>query len=129
MTPETSTNDALPSELSSIVRATDEERQVLLRRAFLIRHGETEWSLSGQHRDDRHPVDGERAERSRQLEPLLKGATFSLVLASPLRRARDLRDSRGSGGAQAEVAANLIQWSYGEYRGLTSKRIQARAPG
>jgi fructose-bisphosphate aldolase class I len=49
MTSKTLRNDTPPSELSSLIRATDEEKQVLLRRAFLIRHGETEWSLSGQH--------------------------------------------------------------------------------
>ena len=47
MTSDTAKNGAPPSELSSIVRATDEEKQVLLHRAFLIRHGETAWSLTG----------------------------------------------------------------------------------
>ena len=129
MTSKTLRNDTPPSELSSLVRATDEETQVLLRRAFLIRHGETEWSLSGQHTGTTDiPLTENGRNVARQLEPLLKRATFSLVLTSPLRRARETCELGGL-GAQAEVDANLIEWSYGEYEGLTPKQIHARAPG
>ena len=126
MTSEKSTSSAPPSELSSVVRATDEEKEVLLRRAFLIRHGETEWSLSGQHTGTTDiPLTGNVA---RQLEPLLKRATFSLVLTSPLHRARETCELAGL-GAQAEVDDNLIEWSYGEYEGLTPKQIHTKSPG
>jgi broad specificity phosphatase PhoE len=129
MTSETLKNGTPPSELSSIIRATDEEKQVLLRRAFLIRHGETEWSLSGQHTGTTDiPLTENGRNVARQLEPLLKRATFSLVLTSPLYRARETCELGGL-GAQAEVDANLIEWSYGEYEGLTPKQIHARAPG
>ena len=84
---------------------------MLLRRAFLIRHGETEWSLSGQHTGTTDiPLTENGRNVARQLEPLLKGATFSLVLTSPLHRAREICELAGP-GAQAEVDANLIEWS------------------
>jgi Histidine phosphatase superfamily (branch 1) len=128
MTAKTLKNGTPLSELSSIVRATDEEKQLLLRRAFLIRHGETEWSLSGQHTGTTDiPLTENGRNVARQLEPLLKKATFSLVLTSPLHRARQTCELTGL-GAQAEVDANLIEWNYGEYEGLTPKQIHAKAP-
>ena len=129
MTSEALTNGAPPLELSSVVRATDEEKQVLLRRAFLIRHGETEWSLSGQHTGTTDiPLTENGRNAARRLEPLLARATFALVLTSPLGRARQTCELAGL-GAHAEVDANLIEWNYGEYEGLTPKQIHAKAPG
>jgi broad specificity phosphatase PhoE len=118
-----------PSELSSIVRATDDEKHVLLRRAFLIRHGETEWSLTGQHTGTTDiPLTENGRNLARQLGPVLKSTMFSLVLTSPLRRARETCELAGL-GAQAEVDATLVEWNYGEYEGLTSNEIRAKAPG
>jgi len=118
-----------PSELSSIVRATDDEKQVLLRRAFLIRHGETEWSLSGQHTGTTDiPLTENGRNVARQLGPVLKSTRFSMVLTSPLRRARETCELAGLGG-QAEIDATLVEWDYGEYEGLTSNEIRAKAPG
>ena len=112
-----------------MVRQTDEEKQATLRRAFLIRHGETEWSLSGQHTGTTDiPLTENGRNVARQLEPLLRAATFSLVLTSPLRRARQTCELAGL-GAQAEVDANLLEWNYGEYEGLTSKQINETVPG
>jgi broad specificity phosphatase PhoE len=129
MTTETSTTGAPPSQLSSVVRATDEEKQVLLRRAFLIRHGETEWSLSGQHTGTTDiPLTEEGRNAARRLEPLLATAAFALVLTSPLGRARQTCELAGL-GAHAEVDANLMEWNYGDYEGLTPKQIDAKAPG
>jgi broad specificity phosphatase PhoE len=122
-------NGAPPPELSSVVRATDDEKQVSLRRAFLIRHGETEWSLSGQHTGTTDlPMTENGRNVARQLAPLLARANFALVLTSPLQRARETCELAGL-GAQAEVDATLIEWNYGEYEGLTSNEIQAKAPG
>jgi broad specificity phosphatase PhoE len=129
MTSETSSNSAPPGELSSVVRATDEEKQVLLRRAFLIRHGETAWSLSGQHTGTTDiPLTEHGRNVARELAPLLARATFALVLTSPLNRARQTCELSGL-GAHAEVDANLMEWNYGDYEGLTPKEIHANAPG
>src|SRR6187200_1423915 len=109
MTSKTPRHDTPPSELSDIVRATDEEKQVLLRRAFLIRHGETEWSLSGQHTGTTDiPLTEQGGNAARRLEPLLARATFALVLTSPLGRARQTCELAGL-GAHAEVDANLME--------------------
>ena len=87
-----------PSELSSIVGATDDEKHVLLRRAFLIRHGETEWSLSGQHTGTTDiPLTENGRNVARQLGAVLKSTRFSLVLTSPLRRARETCELAGLG--------------------------------
>ncbi len=96
---------------------------------FAIRHGETEWSLSGQHtgRTDLPLTDNGRrlAERMR---PVLAREAFALVLVSPLRRARETCELAGLGEA-AMIEPDLAEWDYGEYEGLTNKQIRERAPG
>ncbi len=120
--------DRAPSALPSIVPATEDEKHAVLQRVFLIRHGETEWSLTGQHTGTTDiPLTENGREAARQLEPLLKRATFALVLTSPLQRARETCALAGL-GAQAEVDTNLVEWKYGEYEGLTPKQIQAATP-
>ena len=115
--------------LSSVVRATDEERQVTLRRAFLVRHGETAWSMTGQHTGSTDiPLTENGRQAARRLEPLLAKASFSLVLTSPLQRARETCALAGLGN-RAQVDRDLLEWNYGEYEGLTPSQIHARAPG
>ena len=95
----------------------------------LVRHGETEWSRSGQHtsRTDL-PLIEEGRERAVALGPLLAEWEFSLVLTSPLRRARETCELAGYGD-RAEVCEDLREWDYGEYEGLTTPQIRERDPG
>ena len=94
----------------------------------LVRHGETEWSLSGQHtsRTDLPLIDAGR-QRALALGPLLAGWDFSLVVTSPLRRARETCDLAGFGD-RAEVWEDLHEWDYGEYEGLTTPQIREERP-
>jgi len=94
----------------------------------LVRHGETEWSLSGQHtgRTD-IPLTERGRQQARLLEPLLSTANFALVLSSPLRRARETCELAGL-GPRMQLEPDLMEWNYGEYEGLTSKQIQRTAP-
>jgi probable phosphoglycerate mutase len=95
----------------------------------LVRHGETEWSRSGQHtsRTDL-PLIEEGRERARALAPMLGRFEFSLVLTSPLRRARETCELAGF-GERAEVCEDLREWDYGEYEGLTTPQIREDRPG
>jgi broad specificity phosphatase PhoE len=95
----------------------------------LVRHGETEWSRLGRHtgRTDLALTDDGRAQ-ARALVPVLARRTFVTVLVSPLRRARETCDLAGM-GQRAEVRDDLAEWDYGEFEGLTSDEIEARAPG
>jgi probable phosphoglycerate mutase len=96
---------------------------------LLIRHGETEWSRSGQHTGVTDIALTENGrEAARRLRPILAETPFRLVLTSPLRRARETCMLAGL-GAQAEVEPDLKEWNYGEYEGLTSKQIRERNPG
>ncbi len=99
------------------------------KRIWLIRHGETEWSLSGQHTsitDISLTELGER--RAAALERELAGKQFAAVLTSP--RARALETARLAGyGGVAQVDNNLQEWDYGAYEGITTADIRKHTPG
>jgi len=98
-------------------------------RVWLVRHGETEWSLSGQH-TGRTDVPLTQAGR-RQAEALgrhLSGCSFALVLTSPLGRARETCRLAGY-GSSAQVMDDLREWDYGIYEGRTTAAIRAVEPG
>jgi probable phosphoglycerate mutase len=95
----------------------------------LVRHGETAWSRSGQHtgRTDVPLLeDGQRMGRA--LEVPLRAWSFAAVWTSPLSRASETCALSGH-GATARALADLMEWDYGAYEGLTSKEIRAQAPG
>src|SRR5439155_15572501 len=82
---------------------------------WLIRHGETEWSLSGAHTGKTDiPLTAAGEEKARALRGKLADRTFSLVLTSPLQRARRTCELAGY-GAQAQIEPNLLEWNYGRY--------------
>jgi len=95
---------------------------------YLARHGETAWSLTGQHTGLTDLPLTERGERNaRQLAERLKGLTFAKVWTSPLQRA--VRTCALAGfGAVAEVDRNLLEWNYGDYEGLLTADIHAKRP-
>jgi broad specificity phosphatase PhoE len=94
----------------------------------LVRHGETEWSASGKHtsRTDL-PLTSAGRERAAALAPMLSQRSFSLVLVSPLLRARQTCELAGFGD-RAEVCDDLREWDYGAYEGLTTPEIRTERP-
>jgi broad specificity phosphatase PhoE len=96
---------------------------------WLIRHGETAWSLSGQHtsRTDIPLTDHGKA-RAREIHDYLNGRQFSLVLTSPRQRAKETCRIAGYGDV-AETDDNLSEWDYGSYDGRTTAEIRVERPG
>jgi len=91
----------------------------------LLRHGETEWSRSGQHtgRTD-VPLSARGEQLGAETGKLLHGRVFSLALTSPLQRARHTAELAGL--VDAEIDDNLMEWDYGGYEGLTTSEIRER---
>ena len=96
---------------------------------WLVRHGETAWSLSGQHtgRTD-IPLTPRGRQQAELLGRRLMKKTFALVLTSPLRRARETCELSGQ-GQSAISDDDLLEWDYGAYEGKTSAEIRKEVPG
>lgn len=99
------------------------------REIWLIRHGETEWSLSGAHtsRTDL-PLTPRGKEKAAMIRAELTDRNFALVLTSPLQRARETCEAAGF-GELALVDPNLQELDYGDYEGRTTAEIQRERPG
>ena len=95
---------------------------------YLVRHGQTEWSLSGQHTGSTDiPLTADGEDEARALIPWLRHVQFGLVLTSPLHRARRTCELVGL-GRQAEIEPDLAEWNYGDYEGKLSSDIRQERP-
>ena len=98
-------------------------------RVFLLRHGQTEWSESGRHTGRTNiPLTPEGEANATRLAPVLAKEDFRLVLSSPLQRAVRTCELAGLGDRRQDDA-DLIEWDYGDYEGLTTAEIRQRDPG
>jgi probable phosphoglycerate mutase len=95
---------------------------------YLVRHGTTEWSISGRHTGTTDlPLLPEGEEAARSLAPRLADIDFGLVLTSPRQRAR--RTAELAGFPDAVVDEDLGEWNYGVYEGITTDEIRRTDPG
>jgi broad specificity phosphatase PhoE len=104
------------------------DRPGMSRQMLLVRHGETEWTLSGRHtgRTD-IPLTDHGREEARQLRPYLADQKFSRVISSPLIRALETCRLAGLGDA-VETSDDLLEWDYGLYEGRTTVDIRQTRP-
>jgi broad specificity phosphatase PhoE len=99
------------------------------RQIWLIRHGETAWSLSGAHTGLTDlPLTQAGEGHAARIKSTLAGIDFALVLTSPLQRARKTCELAGY-GAVAQLEPNLVEWNYGAYEGRTTDEILRERPG
>ncbi len=95
----------------------------------VVRHADTDWTQSGQHTGHTDlPLNGVGRAAAALLADRLSPWTFSEVLCSPLERARETCEIAGY-GTRALLRADLIEWDYGRYEGVTTKKIVAERPG
>jgi broad specificity phosphatase PhoE len=114
-------------ELRSPVAETPEFTQPLPI-IYLARHGETAWTVTGQHTGLTDlPLTAAGERNAARLADRLKGLTFAKVFTSPLQRATRTCALAGY-GAVAEIDRDLVEWDYGEYEGLTGAEIRAKRP-
>lgn len=93
---------------------------------WLVRHGETEWSLDGRHTSVTDiPLTERGRERARELRDYLAGRKFAAVFVSPMQRARETCAIAGYGEV-AQVDSNLMEWNYGESEGKTTAEMRAK---
>ncbi|MFF8403275.1 histidine phosphatase family protein [Streptomyces sp. NPDC014846] len=94
---------------------------------LLVRHGETEWSVSGRHTSWTDlPLTGHGEEQAKSLAPLLTGRTYALALSSPLGRAIRTAELAGLPGVVTDP--DLHEWDYGGYEGITTAEIHRTRP-
>jgi broad specificity phosphatase PhoE len=95
---------------------------------WLARHGETEWSLSGQHTGLTDlPLTPHGEELALKLKKRLAGMTFAKVFTSPLQRAARTCELAGFGGV-VEKLPDLVEWNYGDYEGIKTHDIHKERP-
>jgi probable phosphoglycerate mutase len=95
---------------------------------YLARHGETAWTISGQHTSFTDLALTERGEQNaHRLQERLRGATFAKVFTSPLQRAQRTCELAGF-WTRAEIDPDLVEWNYGEYEGPITADIHKERP-
>lgn len=101
----------------------DHDREIVI-----VRHGETEWTLSRQHTGTTDlPLTENGRREAEQVATRIAGRRFDLVLSSPMSRAMETCRLAGLGDA-AEVTDDLVEWNYGEYEGMTTPDIRRQDP-
>ena len=96
---------------------------------YLARHGDTAWTVTGQHTSRTDLPLTERGEfNARQLRERLNGLTFAGVFTSPMQRAMRTCELAGF-GSEAQIDRELAEWDYGEYEGRLTAEILAERPG
>ena len=102
---------------------------VSLPEVYLVRHGETEWTASGQHTGLTDlPLTAAGESQAHRLRDRLGAFNFAKVFSSPLKRAVRTCELAGY-GSTAELARDLIEWNYGDYEGKKRNWILSRQPG
>ncbi|MFC9291301.1 histidine phosphatase family protein [Streptomyces sp. NPDC057052] len=95
---------------------------------FLVRHGETAWSRSGRHTGLTDvPLTEHGRDEARRLVPLIRSHRIGAAFSSPLQRARETAELIGL--HEVQVDADLKEWDYGGYEGVTTVEIQRERPG
>ena len=98
------------------------------REIYFIRHGETQWSLSGRHTGRTEiPLTSHGKAQARELGERLRTLTFSQVLTSPRQRARQTFELAGL-VSSAKIDPDMAEWDYGDYEGLTTAQIRTQRP-
>ncbi len=96
----------------------------------LVRHGETEWTKSGQHTGSTDiPLTDEGRRVARGLGDRLGGRSFAAAFSSPLERSLETARLTGFDADALQIRDDLREWDYGEYEGLTTEQIRERRPG
>jgi len=99
-----------------------------LPKMYLARHGETAWSVTGQHTGLTDlPLNAQGERNARRLSDRLAGLSFAGVFTSPLQRARRTSELAGFGN-RAKVDADMVEWNYGDYEGLTTADVHKERP-
>src|SRR6476659_434148 len=95
---------------------------------YIARHGETAWTVTGQHTGLTDlPLTPQGEHNARALAGRLEGLNFTKVLTSPLQRARRTCELAGFGSV-AEVDRDLVEWNYGDYEGRRTVDIHRERP-
>ncbi len=102
----------------------------VIKKIYLLRHGETAWTKSGQHTSftDIELTPNGRWEAKR-LGKTIKHIKFDYVFSSPVKRARETFKLAGFKEAEVKIDPRLLEWNYGDYEGLTTKEIHKTNPG
>jgi len=100
-----------------------------LPKVYIARHGETEWSVTGQHTGLTDlPLTSQGEYKARQLGERLRGLKFAAVFTSPLQRARRTRELAGISD-RTQIDGEMVEWNYGDYEGRRSVDIRKERPG